>query len=705
MSDSFYAVVRRVLSVGMLLSVFAAVPQAFAVSPRQLVEIADFSSPVVSPDGTHVAFRVSRASIERNTYDSTWYIQRMDGSSPPRRVGDGGFPLRDSAGIPVPATAVWSPDGCWIYYRARLDSRIDVWRASADGGVAERVTGGGADVRDFVLSDDGKVLKYSVGPTREEVAAAEQAEYDRGIRVDRSTPLGQPLFRSGYIDGRPTTQRLGFLFNRVDLTAEVPDRWKAIDLASSAVRDLAPSERPPKALTASDLAKRVPHVWKLARDRKSGRIALLTRAGARTVRAKIGLAMLSARDTSHLVKCVAETCVGKRISGVQWRPGTDEVIFTVTPYDQGFAQSIYRWNVDTGAVHLVATSSGLFGGEERWEPGTCGVSSKALVCVTANANRPPRLERVDLQTGTRQVLFDPNKALAQDLAKIPIQLLRWTDAKGRTFTGQLYSAQQRGNKPPPLFITYYWCMGFVRGGAGDEWPLATMAEQGISTLCINSPSFSSDADKRYGIGQSAVESAVHLLASEGRIDKSKVGMGGLSFGSEVTMWTLIHSNVIAAASVSSPVTSSMYYLLGSNIGKPFLSVLRSNWQLGAPDETPTQWQKISPTLNLDKIHAPILMQFPEQEYMFALGYAIPMMLNNRADVYVFPNEPHNKFQPRHKLAVYERNLDWFRFWLQGYEDPDPAKREQYVHWREMRDQQCKRLGGKSHPAPSYCQSH
>ena len=682
MSFPFYAVVRRVLSVGMLLSVLV-VPQVFAVSPRQLVEVADFSSPVVSPDGTYVAFRVSRASIERNTYDTAWYVQRMDGSSPPRRLSDGGVPLRDSAGVPVPAAAVWSPDGRWIYYRARQDGRIDVWRAAAGGFAAERVTGGDADVRDFALSDDGKSLKYSIGPTREEVVVAEQTEYDHGIRVDRSTPLGQPLFRSGYIEGRPTTQRLGLMFNRVDLTSSVPDRWKAIDLASGAVRDFDPSEGPPVALSASDLAKQVPDVWKLARDRKSGRIALLTRTGARTDRPRIELAMLPAEDARHLVKCVAEACTGKRISGVQWRPGTDEVIFTVTPYDRGFAQSIYRWDVDTGAVHPVATSNGMFGGEDRWGPGICGISPEALACVTANANRPPRLERVDLQTGVRQVLFDPNEALAQDLSRIPTQLLRWTDAKGRTFTGQLYSARRTGSTPPPLFVTYYLCHGFVRGGTGDEWPLATMAEQGISTLCINEPSVSPNADERYGMGQLAVEGAVKRLASEGMIDRTKVGMGGLSFGSEVTMWTLIHSHVVTAASVSSPTISSMYYLLGSNIGEPFLSLLRKNWQLGAPDETKAHWQQISPTMNLGKIHAPILLQFPEQEYLFALGYAIPLMLSNRADIYVFPNEPHNKFQPRHKLAVYTRNLDWFRFWLQGYEDPDPSKASQYVHWCSM----------------------
>jgi len=29
-------------------------------------------------------------------------------------------------------------------------------------------------------------------------------------------------------------------------------------------------------------------------------------------------------------------------------------------------------------------------------------------------------------------------------------------------------------------------------------------------------------------------------------------------------------------------------------------------------------------------------------------------------------------------------MDWFRFWLQGYEDPDPAKAEQYKRWGELR---------------------
>ncbi len=80
-----------------------------------------------------------------------------------------------------------------------------------------------------------------------------------------------------------------------------------------------------------------------------------------------------------------------------------------------------------------------------------------------------------------------------------------------------------------------------------------------------------------------------------------------------------------------------------------------------------------------------MFQNSEQEYLEELDYALPLVRSLRADLYVFPNEPHIMFRPRHKLAVYERNLDWFRFWLQGFEDNDPRKSEQYKHWRSMKE--------------------
>jgi dipeptidyl aminopeptidase/acylaminoacyl peptidase len=161
-------------------------------------------------------------------------------------------------------------------------------------------------------------------------------------------------------------------------------------------------------------------------------------------------------------------------------------------------------------------------------------------------------------------------------------------------------------------------------------------------------------------------------------------MGGLSFGTEITLWTTMKSDLLTAASVTSVGMSRDYYLFGTMRGDAFFKPLKEFWQLGALGETPERWRLLSPAARLDTIKAPILMQMPEQEYVMALDYAIPLIRQHRADLYVFPNEPHQKFQPKHKLAAYQRNIDWFRFWLQGYEDPDAAKLAQYAHWREIK---------------------
>jgi hypothetical protein len=71
---------------------------------------------------------------------------------------------------------------------------------------------------------------------------------------------------------------------------------------------------------------------------------------------------------------------------------------------------------------------------------------------------------------------------------------------------------------------------------------------------------------------------------------------------------------------------------------------------------------------------------------------MPRSMENGARAYeahIFPDEHHIKWQPAHRLAIYNRNLDWFRFWLQDIEDPDPAKAVQYERLRKLRDLQCR----------------
>jgi len=705
---------KYVIGWAMLIGVIGAVApgagHAEQISPRRLLEVMELGNPVVSPDGTRVAFRTLQTSIERNTYDSIWYVQDLGATSKPLRVADGGIPLREYAtGLVLPEPAVWSADGYWIYFRALVDGRVAVWRAATDGSLSEPVAHDPADIRKFSIGDDGRTLKYSVGATREQVIDAEQAEYDRGVHVDENVFIGAGLFRSSQLAGRLATQRfVDDWFRTGPLLADAPERWKAVDLGTMAERELSGSEVPAPEPTTADLFKNRPEPWKWERNPDDGRIAVLTRVGEQgglQAKPDVELSMLPGKGADRPVTCRAELCAGKNIMDIQWRPDSDDVLFTVADRQAGRAQSIFRWNVASGEVQLVVHGRGLLrGSSQRSHDIPCGLSAAVLVCVTAEAGRPPRLEAIDQATGQRRVLFDPNAALAVDIAAtVPARLVRWKDSSGREVTGWLFAASRKeGAAPPPLFVNFYTCDGFLRGGGmGDEWPAISMAEQGISALCINGNPAHFDVEKYYGQGLEAVETVVDLLASQGEIDRSRVGMAGLSYGSEATMWAVIHSDLISAASITSPSVTPNWYLFNS-LRENFRKTAKSNWQLGLPEETPEQWKAVSPAFNLDKIKAPLLFQMSEQEYMVALEYVIPLINRHQGDLYIFPDEPHIKFQPKHKLAAFERNLDWFRFWLQGHEDPDTAKAAQYKHWREMRKQHCAQLADKGDSLLLYC---
>ncbi len=619
------------------------------IAVQRLIEVVDLAGPVISPDGTKVAFRTEQASVVRNVYDTIWYVQDTSGRHPPVKVGDGGVPLRNSAGVTSPPTAIWSADGSGFYYLALIDDELQVWRAEADGSGARPMTMDPANVRRFALSADGSRLYYSVGATRDEVASAEMTEYHRGIHVDESVPLGHGgLFRSGFVEGRLATQRIQFWYDRIPLLSDVPEQWKRVDLRTGEVQLLDPSEKPPLPVPP-DLPTDVA-AWKVANDLIGNRTALLVRTGAQgdlIQKPVVEMLTKSGNSSSSLKKCENTLCADKPIWTIAWRPGSDELLFTLS--DDGWAESIYAWNVRTDRVREIVRSSGLIKDGERYGRSDkgCGISPSTLVCVTAAADQPPRLESIDLTSGRRSILFDPNMSLAEDVTNNLItRTIRWRDKRGKKFTGTFIKSSQYIANPTPLFVTYYRCPGFLPGAYGGDWPLHAMASHGISTLCINSAPLPYDAVNRYNDGRFAVESAIDMLASSGEVDRTKVGMGGLSFGTEITMWTAWNSDILAATSIASTMFSRAMYNDGSIQGDKFFDNLEGIWQLGDPEVNTKSWEKIAFEYNYKNIKSPILMQITEQEYIWMLDPAVKLVRDHKADFYVFPNAPHFKSQPK-----------------------------------------------------------
>jgi len=663
------------LRVALFVTLLSATPPGVAAEPRvgptiaELVEVADIEALAVSPDGSMVAFRVERASIQRNGYDLDWYVADLS-TGAARRIGAGGEPIYND-GLIESERPIWSPDGRFIHYRALVDGAIGIWRAAADGSGARRVVAGDADVESLAPSDDGAALLYVTGPTRAEVARSERSEYDEGVLVDASVDPAQTLVRGGWVHGRLASQRLvGHWYLRDGLLWRAPRVRRRIDLRTMLEGPAEPL--PPRTIAPMTVA-----------TGNAGLSATSPGGLVATARSENGQNRLEVRrGEGPRIECMAEACRGPRVVSLAWR-GADELLFTTQ--DRHHRQRLNRWTPRTGRVRTLHAGTGLLsGGRSGALP--CAITAASAVCVTASAVEPPRLERIDLDSGRRQALFDPNVAIRGRVAP-RVEQLEWRLADGRLATGTLLLPPRPTAAPAPLFLTYYYCPGFLRGGTGDPFPLTALVDAGFIVVCANVVPFEEwgDGADRYRAALASVEALVDVLDRRGLIDRALIGMGGFSAGSEATMWIAMNSRLLAAAAIASPQYEPSAYWMSGVRGRDHPRVMREFMQAGAPDTDPDRWRTIAPALNTERISAPLLMQLPEQEMRAAMElYARLSNTTTPVEMYAFPDEAHVKFQPRHRFAIYRRHLDWFRYWLQGRVDPDPARADQYRRWDELR---------------------
>ena len=78
-------------------------------------------------------------------------------------------------------------------------------------------------------------------------------------------------------------------------------------------------------------------------------------------------------------------------------------------------------------------------------------------------------------------------------------------------------------------------------------------------------------------------------------------------------------------------------------------------------------------------------------------YAALRYLHKPVDLIMLNTDEHVLTNPAIRMAAQGGSVDWFRFWLQDYEDPDPAKVEQYARWRDLRQLQDANDGRASLP--------
>jgi dipeptidyl aminopeptidase/acylaminoacyl peptidase len=633
---------------------------------------ADFSSPspfAVSPDGRAVAYVVNRADLTGNGYCRALVVSRLDASGPPRVLDRGGelITIMDvqrglylASGAARTIVPVWSPDGRRVAYMRRDSGVTQAWVADADGSGARALTHSAVDVEALAWSSNGLRLLYG---TREGAAAVEAA-----------------LDREG---------RSGWLYDRrimPDITARpatpANDGWDVafIDLPTGATgrADTADSIR---LLEATPLAM-------LAEPRASagdGSRAWLARRDS----SPLAPAQLTVSLGGHERSCAAAACAGG-VVGIWWQGS--EVLFLRR---EGWAKetmTLYRWQPQAGSPDVVMRTDDVLHG--------CVAAESELICTRENSSTPGKVVAINLGTGRDRVIFEPNPEFKK-IRLGQVTRLKWRNNLGLEAWGDLVMPPgQRPDMAVPMVVVQYHSDGFLRGGTGDEYPIFLLAQRGIAVLSTERPAFFAAAfpqlktwDEINAANQkdwserrsllSSVATGVRMAVERGPVDPARVGITGLSDGATTAAFALINTKTFAAAAISTccmePNTTATYG------GIAWAEWLRGMGYPPASRDDPLFWRDMSLARNAGRIDTPLLMQLADSEFRLALeAFGALYEQQKPVEMHVFPDEFHVKWQPVHRRAVYERNLDWFTFWLQDHEDPDLAKAAQYARWRAFR---------------------
>lgn len=398
--------------------------------------------------------------------------------------------------------------------------------------------------------------------------------------------------------------------------------------------------------------------------------------------------------TAH---CIVQSRIGSsrvpkqteslRLQEASFREDDDHIVLTFNDSRQAKVRELYkyvdhRWIVDSGAA--IQTRHDL----------TLSASAGVEVTLRQGLNDHPVLWAVDRTSGKERELWDPNPQFAH-MNFSSASVYHWTDSTGYLWTAGLVKpvGYVTGRQYPLVIQTHGFSRNeFITDGAYPTAMAARpLASAGFIVLQI------ADRTDHYGSGQEAADqlegyrTAIKQLSTDGLIDAAHVGIIGFSR----TCWYVetaltLEPHLFAAATIADGVDFSymQYMLFGEgrvqfeqeyeriNAGPPF----------GAGLE---KWVEQAPGFHLDKVQTPLRIEAIGNSSILQEWelYSALRQQHKPVDLVYFPEGQHILQSPSDRMMSQQGDVDWLRFWLEGYRSHDITDPSQYVRWNDLRAQQ------------------
>lgn len=589
-----------------------------------------------SPDGTELAY-VATSYL----WDARPHVALIDpGTGKTREITPSGKSERSPQ---------WSPDGALLAFLSNRNGETQIYLMPAHGAEAKPHTSRKSGVDDFCWSPDGRSIAYLAeddnAPDEESgpIVADRESDYDRLWLLDPASGKERKIAIPGMRIDELACRDSGHLLIVATPTPQIDEYTDAIynvSLTDGSVRKIVQPPQPFRGLVASP-------------DGKSFAVRATTANGPLERDPLIGN---SDSGELHPVEGIPDLAVAE----MRWNAGAALWLRLV----HGFRNEI--WRVAPGGTPVridLPLSVASFDVSARGDLAYVGEDFQHLPEIWLRGRDGNIRQLSHLQQG-----WDG------------IELARTRVFKTRSFDGtEIEAALMEPTTPPqhgkaPLILR-------VHGGPSSNfsesygWETAwseLLASHGYQVLMVNprgSNGYSEDFLKanRGDLGGGDYKDLLAVLdavIARGETDPERLGIGGWSYGGEMSSWAVTQGNRFKAAVVGAGVYDQQAEF------ETEYDPADDEWYFGTPWEHPDVFVRNSPATYIGNAHTPTLIVDGKDDRNNPVGQSIGLYralkhLGVETQLVLYPGEGHSPRKHSYNVDMFTRFLDWYDRYLRG----------------------------------------
>jgi dipeptidyl aminopeptidase/acylaminoacyl peptidase len=676
-------------------------------------------SPMISPDGRLVAYRMGETNWKDNEFVSQiWIVNLATGAS---------FQL--TRGKHSPGAAEWSPDGRWLAFvtereanaieplaevkkeekkdekkeEKKDDGKADdadsgkpaahqIWLISAEGGEAWQLTKAATDVGDFEWSKDSRSISFAAHAAETKTSKDRKEKYsdydvyekdyeqnqiwmvDVAAALKDSIPVAAKQLAADLslnVTGfawSPDSTRIAFSAARNPLLADdgTEDIY-LLDLAkNNAVKKIIALPGPDSAPMFSPDGKQLAFATALAQPYFYYANAHIAVVELDAVLAKPATAVGDVRDLTGKFDEDARP--------IDWGP--DGIYFSA---QQRTNSHVFRLDPQSGGIRRVTKPDVFFAGDTSF--------TKDFKTMAFDAIDGTHLNEVFVSSVAE---FLPRKltdmtAQVKDWSLGTTEVVTWKSKDGAEIEGVLHKPADYdpAKKYPLLVMIHGGPTGISRpvlSAGGYAYPVPVFLAKGALIL---EPNYRGSAGyggafralnvRNLGVGDAwDVMSGVDSLIAWGIVDPKRMGSMGWSEGGYISAFLTTNTDRFKAISVGAGISDWITYYVNTDVTPFTRQYLRAT-----PWDDPEIYAKTSPITTIKQAKTPTLIQQGSNDKRVPVpdSYELYRGLQDEgveSRLIFYTGFGHGVNKPKSRRALLQSNLDWFDHYIWGEPFPNDS---------------------------------